>query len=58
MDDLELTRDWELIPDDEYQFHKYMEAETAEADAEALKKKMEDDEYVFHVMGPEYFLSN
>lgn len=58
MDDLDLTKDWELTPDQEYQYHKYVEAETAEADEEALRKKIQDDEYIFHVMWPEYFLSN
>lgn len=58
MDDLDLTKDWELTPDQEYQYHKYVEAETVEADEEALRQKIQDDEYIFHIMWPEYFLSN
>lgn len=49
MDDLE-RQDWELIPDDEYQYHKYMEAETAEAEQKAIKDRMKDDEYIYHIM--------
>lgn len=57
MDDLE-RQDWELTPDDEYQYHKYVEAETAEAEQKAIKDRIKDDEYIYHIMWAEYFLSN
>ena len=58
MDDLDLTKNWELTPDEEYQYHKYVEAETAEAEEQALKQREKDLDYIYHIMWPEYVLSN
>ena len=48
--------DLELMEEDLY--HTYMEEHEEEAEESASLQKIKDDEYIYHIMWPEYFLSN
>ena len=62
MSDLEI-KDLELIEKDPY--HDYIEELARDAEFEsvsleqkAMREREKDDEYIYHIMGPIYFLSN